>query len=488
MTAAGPEGMRMSAAPPAQVRPFYGGRWHDAAGEQIVPNKFTGLPATRVGRSDRAQVEAAVAAVVAGQHAVSWDAVARYRALSGASVLLIERIDETARTIVEDSGFTVSDARREVERAAQTLLISGEEAKRLTGEMVPLDSAPGVVGRLGFTVHHPVGLVCAITPFNSPLNTVVHKVAPALAAGNGVILKPASQTPRTADLLVRLLLDSGVPAELLGVVYGSGPTVGQWLLEDSRPSFYAFTGSTEVGAQLHRTVGLRRTQLELGSLSSTVICADANLSAATERLVPAAFRKAGQVCTSVQRLYVERAVADEVVSRIVDKLANKKAGDPTDPDCFVGPVISEPDAERIESWIDAALSGGATRVAGGTRTGSVVPPTVLVDVTSEMTVMTDEIFGPVVVVRVFDELDDAVREINDTPYGLAAGVFTRDINRALSAAATLRMGSVHINETSSSRVDLMPYTGVKLSGMGREGPRYAIREMSEERLITMGRS
>jgi succinate-semialdehyde dehydrogenase/glutarate-semialdehyde dehydrogenase len=471
---------------PVQVRPFYGGRWHDGAEDQQVTDKLTGLAATSVGCSDREQVSAAISAVVAGQQAANWDPVARYRALARASALLDEQREDVAGTVVEDSGFTISDARREVDRAVQTLLISGEEAKRLSGEMVPLDGAPGQRERIGFTVHHPLGVVCAITPFNSPLNTTIHKVAPALAAGNGVIVKPASHTPRTADRLLRLLLDAGVPPALLAFVYGSGSTVGQELLEDPRPAFYAFTGSTEVGAHLHKTVGLRRTQLEMGSLSSTIICADANVQAATERLVPAAFRKAGQVCTSVQRLYVERGVADEVVSRIVDELSDKKVGDPRDPDCFVGPVISLSDAERIESWVDAAIAAGANCVAGGTRIRSVVAPTVLTDVASRMDVMTREIFGPVVVVRIFEDLDAALSEVNDTPYGLAAGIFTRDINRALSAASRLRMGSVHINETSSSRVDLMPYTGAKLSGMGREGPRYAIREMSEERLITIG--
>jgi succinate-semialdehyde dehydrogenase/glutarate-semialdehyde dehydrogenase len=469
------------------VRPFYGGDWQDAADEQIVADKFTGAPATRLGVVDPAQVADAVGAVVAGQARASWRPPDRFRVLAAASELLRQRRAEMIATIVADAGFTVSDAAREVDRAAETLLLCGEEAKRIAGEMVPLDGAPGIDGRIGFTVHHPLGVVCAITPFNSPLNTVAHKVGPALAAGNGVILKPASQTPRTADALLRLLLDAGVPPELLAVVYGGGATVGQQLLEDPRPAFYAFTGSTEVGEVLHRTVGLRRTQLELGSLSSTVICADADLTAATDRVLPAAFRKAGQVCTSVQRLYVERPVVNDVVAALVDKLGQRKVGDPTDPDCFVGPVISEAEAERIEGWVDAAVARGAERLAGGPRQRAVVQPTVLADVPADADVFCQEIFGPVIVVRPFDQLAAAVDEINDTPYGLAAGVFTRDLNRALQAAATLRMGSVHINESSSSRVDLMPYTGVKASGMGREGPRYAIREMSEERLITMGR-
>jgi succinate-semialdehyde dehydrogenase/glutarate-semialdehyde dehydrogenase len=469
-----------------QVLPFYGGKWHDTATEQVIDDKFGGHPASRVGCPDRAQVTAAVGASVEAQRSISWPPHARYEALSRAATLLREQADDVVSVIVEDSGFTVTDAAREVERAAETLLLSGEESKRLAGEVVPLAGAPGATGRIGFTVHHPLGVVAAITPFNSPLNTVVHKVAPALAAGNGVIVKPASQTPRTADRLLRLLLDAGVPPELMCFLYGGGGTVGQWLLEDQRPAFYAFTGSTEVGEHLHRTVGLRRTQLEMGSLSSTIVCADADLSVVVPKVVNAAFRKAGQVCTSVQRLYVQRDVLGDVAAALTEVLAGRRSGDPADPDTFVGPLISPSEADRVAEWTTEAVAGGADVVAGGGRTGNVVEPTVLTDVAADMSVMCREIFGPVVVLRPFDTLDAAIAEINDTPYGLAAGMFTRDLNAALTAAGRLRMGSVHINETSSSRVDLMPYTGVKSSGMGKEGPKYAIREMSEERLITLG--
>lgn len=469
------------------VRPFIAGEYRDGESEQIVNNKYTNEPATRVSCVARAQVDEAIGAVLEAQQRIAWPAPDRYRVLARASQLLMEQADDVARTIVEDSGFTITDARNEIRRAVETLLISGEEAKRLAGEVVPLAGATGQNGRLGFTVYHPVGVVCAITPFNSPLNTVCHKVGPALAAGNGVVLKPASQTPRTADRLLKVLLDAGLPPELISVVYGSGSTVGEWLAEDPRPAFYAFTGSTEVGEQLHRTVGLRRTQLELGSLSSTVICADADLERCVPLVTNAAFRKAGQVCTSVQRLYVHRAVVDDVAAALVEALQNRPAGDPSRPETFVGPLISPADAERVISWVDSSVTDGAKVVTGGNRRGNVVSPTVVTGVHESSDVMCREVFGPVVVVRPFDELDAAIAEINDTPYGLAAGIFTRDIGQALTAAEGLRMGSVHINETSSSRVDLMPYTGVKASGLGKEGPRYAVREMSEERLITIGR-
>ncbi|MGD0559089.1 MAG: aldehyde dehydrogenase family protein [Streptosporangiaceae bacterium] len=469
-----------------EVRPFYGGSWHDAPIEEVVPDKFTNEPATRLGCSDEGQVREAVTAAIRGQQSAGWGPADRFRVLTRASALLLEQAADVVATIVADSGFTVSDAAREVERAAQTLQISGEEAKRLVGEVIPLEGAPGVRGRIGYTVFHPVGVVAAITPFNSPLNTLLHKVAPALAAGNSVVLKPASQTPRTADRILRLLLEAGVPAGLLSFVYGSGAVAGQALLDDPRPAFYAFTGSTEVGLHVRRSVGLRRTQLEMGSLSSTIVCADADTDTAAAKIVAAAFRKAGQVCTSVQRLYVERSAVPDMTAKLADIVSGKKAGDPALPDTFVGPVISPAEADRISQWIEEATDGGASLMTGGSRDGNVVTPTVLGDVRGEMAVMSREIFGPVVVVRPFDDLDSAISEVNDTPYGLAAGIFTRDINRALVAADRLHMGSVHINETSSSRVDLMPYTGAKSSGVGREGPRYAMREMSEERLVTIG--
>jgi succinate-semialdehyde dehydrogenase/glutarate-semialdehyde dehydrogenase len=314
---------------------------------------------------------------------------------------------------------------------------------------------------------------------------VCHKVGPALAAGNGVVLKPAPETPLTAALLVQLLLDAGLPEGLIALLPG-GADVGQALLEHPVPAFYAFTGSTRVGEHIARTVGIRRTQLELGSLASTIVCADAALDTAAGLCVNAAFRKAGQVCTSVQRLYVQREVVEEFGRLIADRLVDRPVGDPRRPGTFVGPVISPASAERIESWVTEAVEQGAELVRGGTRKGSVITPTILGNVSRTMTVMTNEIFGPVVVLRPFDALEEAIAEANDTPFGLAAGIFTADLDHALMAARELRVGTVHINETSSSRVDLMPFGGVKASGTGMEGPRYAIEEMTEETLVTVG--
>jgi acyl-CoA reductase-like NAD-dependent aldehyde dehydrogenase len=470
-----------------EIRPFIAGDWRDGATESVIRDKFTDQPVTRVQEPDARMTEAALQDLATAQAASSWDAYSRFTVLARASELLAAQRDDFVQMIMTDTGFTRADSAREVDRAVQTLLLCGEEAKRLAGEMVPLQGAPGGGGRLAFTVYRPLGVVCAITPFNSPLNTVVHKVGPALGAGNAVALKPASQTPVTAAGLIRLLLAAGVPGALISLLPGRGATVGQWLLDSPVPAGYAFTGSNPVGENVRRAAGMRRAQLELGSISSTIICADADLDRCVPLSANAAFRKAGQVCTSVQRLYAHQAVAAEVQARLAALLADKKAGDPAAPDTFIGPLISPADAVRVDSWISAAAADGAAVVSGGVRTGNVIAPTVLADVSTDMQVMRSEIFGPVVVIRPFTDIREAIAEINDTPYGLAAGIFTGSLADALTAAERLRMGSVHINETSSSRVDLMPYTGVKASGAGREGPHYAIREMSEECLITIGR-
>ncbi|OZM79536.1 aldehyde dehydrogenase family protein [Pseudonocardia sp. MH-G8] len=470
---------------PTQALLFSDGAWREGASTQPLHDKFDGAELAQVHVPDRAQVDRAVRAVAAAQASVRQTGYERGAVLMAASALMRERRDRLVDAVVADTGFTLTDAGREVDRAIETLQLCGEEAKRLAGRMVPVEGGPGVRGRIGFTLRKPLGVVCAITPFNAPVNTVCHKVGPALAAGNGIVLKPAPETPLTAVLLVELLLDAGVPEGLIALLPG-GAEVGQALLEHPVPAFYAFTGSTRVGEHIARIVGIRRTQLELGSLASTIVCADAALEAAAGLCVNAAFRKAGQVCTSVQRLYVQREVMAEFGALVARGVADRVVGDPRLPETFVGPVISTGAADRIESWVTAAVEGGAELVHGGTREGSVITPTILGNVSRDMTVMTNEVFGPVVVLRPFDTLAEAVAEANDTPFGLAAGVFTADLDSALTAAQQLRVGTVHINETSSSRVDLMPFGGVKASGTGVEGPRYAIEEMTEETLVTVG--
>lgn len=472
------------------VQPFLGGDWVTGEGlASSVPDKFTGEPATSVQSPSREQVTRALAAAEGAFTAERLPQSRRAAILDRAAELVGERAEELRIAVAADTGYVAADVAAEVTRTAATLRMCAEEAARLAGEVIPLAGVSGQEHRFGFTRLDPLGVVCAITPFNSPMNTLMHKIGPAIAAGNAVVVKPADQTPRSADAILRVLLDAGLPPGLITILPGAGETVGQWLLEDPRPAYYAFTGSTRVGQHIHGSVGMRRTQLEMGSLASTIVCADAELERAAKAAVAAGvLRKAGQVCTSVQRLYVHADVIDEVAGVMAQTLAPLRAGDPRDPATAVGPLISPQDATRVKSWIDAAVDGGAEVVAGGGRVGNVVEPTVLARVPSEATIMQRELFGPVVLLRPFTCLDEAIAEANATPYGLASGIFTRDIGTALDAADRLQTGSVHINETSSSRVDVMPFAGMKGSGYGGpEGPRYAVRDMSQERTITISR-
>jgi acyl-CoA reductase-like NAD-dependent aldehyde dehydrogenase len=467
------------------VQAFVDGQWADGESTSVIVDKFDSSVVGRLHHASAEQVQRATRGLAEEHSRRVLAPYERFQVLSRAAALLRERKQLFVATIVADTGFSQGDAEREAARGEQTLLLCAEEAKRVHGEVVPIDGAPNVTDRLAFTIRKPIGVVCCITPFNSPLNTLLHKVGPAIAAGNAVIVKPSTYTPATAKLVVELLTDAGFPARLIALVFGPGGTVGEWLLRDPVPGYYAFTGSTGVGTHILQSIGLRKSQLELGSLASTIVCDDADLDRAVPSCANAAFRKAGQVCTSVQRLYVQEGVFERFVSRFAERAASMRAGDPRDPATSVGPLISLSEAERVESWIKAALDLGATAAVGGRRSGTVVEPTVLLNADPKSRVMTEEVFGPVVCIQAFGDLDEAISGANDTPFGLASGIFTRSIRNGMLAAQQLRVGSVHINETSNGRVDLMPYGGVKDSGMGREGPRYAIAEMTEERLVTM---
>ncbi|MBW3097225.1 aldehyde dehydrogenase family protein [Pseudohoeflea coraliihabitans] len=429
-----------------------------------------------------------IAAAVAAAHAAFEDGAPtpweRGEILDRAAALVEIQTGILVRTMQAEAGFTEADAAGEVKRCIQTLKLSAEEARRLKGDVVPLEGAPGQAGRLAFTLRLPIGVVAAITPFNSPLNTVTHKLAPAFAAGNPVVLKPSSNTPFTAAKLCEILVEAGMPDGFLSLVHG-GAEVARTLLADQRIRFFAFTGSTEVGREIQRSAGLRRSQMELGSIAFTVLCDDADLDRALPKIASAGYRKAGQVCTSVQILLVHEAIADQVEQRLAPLVADLPYGDPHQSETVVGPLISEGDAKRIANWIEDAVAGGARKLAGGDRQGTVVPPTLLADINPEMAVGCREIFGPVVCIERFSRLDEAIARVNSTPYGLATGLFTNGLDAALASARRMRVGGVHINETSSSRVDLMPYGGSKDSGFGREGPHYAIQEMTEERIITI---
>ena len=468
-----------------RARLFIGGEWVEGTEQVPVADKYTGEVIGHADRASREQVDAAVQAAHDSFLRTRLDPSERDAILRRACDLMERRRDELADTIVSEAGFPITDARNEVSRAIQTLLISAEEGKRLVGEVVPIAAAPGNAHRMAFTIRVPRGVVCGITSFNAPLNFIAHKAAPALASGNTMVIKAPQATPFSAALMCEILVDAGLPPGHINLVQGPGGDVGRWLTANPLVRFYTFTGSTGVGKLLHRDVGVRPIALELGSIAATLVCHDGDLDRAAGRIANSAFRRAGQACTSTQRLFVDRRVAAPFLEKFVALTTALKVGDPRDPDTVVGPMISEAEAVRAEQWINDAVAAGAQVVAGGRRSGALLAPTILTGATAPMRVLCEEIFAPVVSVIPFDSLDQAIDQINATEFGLAAGVFTRDLSTALDAARRIHVGVVHINESSSSRVDLMPFGGVKDSGLGREGPKYAMQEMTEERLITI---
>lgn len=460
------------------------GAWVETPERLGVENKYSGAEIAQVCVATPELIAEAVAtaraALEKGVPAPHERAAILYRAAR----LLEDQRERFIALMVAEAGFTRVDAATEVMRAGLTLELSAEVAKSLTGHTVPFGAHPGSGQRIGFTVRDPIGVVVAITPFNSPLNTVLHKIGPSFAAGNPTVLKPSSLTPLTAALLGQVLVEAGMPKGYLHIIQGEG-RLAEHLLTNPDVAFYTFTGSTRVGRIIQQHVGLRRSQMELGSIASTIVCADADLDKALPKIANAGFRKAGQVCTSVQRLYVARPLVAEVTERLVQLAGEMLPGDPDHEETRVGPLISAAAAVKTEAWIRDAVAAGARLHCGGQREGRIVHPAVLSHVPAHVNAWCAEAFGPLIAIQPFDTLDEAISGANDTEFGLAAGIFTRDITAAMTAMRQLRFGTVQINETSSARADVMPFGGMKSSGFGKEGPAYAAEEMSIERLIVI---
>lgn len=467
------------------IRLFVDGKWVEGQGPAIsVADKFTGQTLGVLNEASAAQTDAAVAGARRSFDALKLQPFELWRLLSRVADLVMEAREELTGLIVAESGVPWKDSSNEVARTAETFRLSAEEARRLVGEMVPIQGAAGQSHRMAFTLRVPRGVVGGISAFNSPLNMAAHKIAPALASGNAVVFKPPAATPLSATRLFELMLEAGIPAGHINLLQGEAD-VGRRLVEHPGVDFLTFTGSTPVGRSIRDARGLRPVALELGSIAATIVCADADLDRAIVRCAQSGFRRQGQACTSTQRLFVQRDVLDAFLPRFLDEVRGLVVGDPRRPDTDVGPMISEREAARAEAWINEAASQGAELLTGGTRQGAVLAPTVLTNVTADMRVMREEIFAPVLSIVPFDSLDAAIEQVNATEFGLAVGLFTRDMQRALSAATRLHVGVVHLNDASSSRVDLIPFAGVKDSGVGVEGPHYAMREMTEERLVTI---
>jgi acyl-CoA reductase-like NAD-dependent aldehyde dehydrogenase len=400
--------------------------------------------------------------------------------------LIGKRHEEVARTISDEAGKPIKTARVEASRAMSTYTFAAVEARKLAGEMIPMESAQAGEGKLGFTVRKPIGIVGAISPFNFPCNLVAHKIAPALAAGCPVVLKPASQTPLSALLLAELEQEAGLPAGWLNVIVGPASQIGDVLIEDERVRLVTFTGSGEVGWQLQERAPRKRVKLELGNSTPVIVAADADVETAATKLAANAFAFAGQSCISVQRIYVERASYDAFVQSFVPKVEALIVGDPADDETDVGPVIDAGARTRIAEWIEDARSSGAEVLTGG-EGGALIKPTVIAKVADDQKVSCEEVFGPVVIVNPVDSLDEAIERANGTRFGLQAGIFTASLDSALLAADRLEFGGVIVNEAPTFRSDQMPYGGVKASGNTKEGPAWAVREMTEERLVVIQR-
>ena len=403
--------------------------------------------------------------------------------LDRVAALLAERQDEVARTICAEAGKPLKAARVEASRAVSTYTMAAVEARKLAGDPLPMDASPAGEGKLGLSLRVPIGIVGAISPFNFPLNLVAHKIAPALAAGCAVVLKPAGQTPLSALLLAELELEAGLPPGWLNVVCGPASEIGDVLVEDERVKLITFTGSVPIGWKLRERAARKRVNLELGNATPVIVAADADLEDAATRLAANAFSFAGQSCISVQRIYVEQSAYQAFVDAFVPLVEALVVGDPADDATDVGPLIAESERERILDWIEEARAAGAEILTGGTLEGSLLRPTVIAEAPQEAKVSCEEIFGPVCTVSPYETLDEAIALANGTRFGLQAGVFTRDVKAALRAARELEFGGITVNEAPTFRADQMPYGGVKDSGNTREGPAYAIREMTEERAV-----
>jgi len=467
-------------------RPFLiGGRWHHT--ESVVPicNPYNGETVAHVCQGGAAEAAQAVESSVEGAAAMRrLSSHARATILLKTAQALTARQDEVARLMMNESGKPLSDARREVGRSVQTFTVAAEEAKRIGGEVVPLDWSPGMETYWGVTRRFPIGPILGITPFNFPLNLVVHKVAPALAAGNSILIKPAPQTPLTALWLGALLLEAGAPPGALNVL-PCGNAVAEQLVVDPRFKLLSFTGSAPVGWMLKAKCGKKKVVLELGGNAAVVVEPDADLEYAAQRCVTGGFSYAGQTCISVQRILVHESVVSAFTERLITLVQQLEFGDPADERTMVGPLIDRGAADRVEQWIGEAIAQGAELLSGGTRSGSVVRPTVLAHVTPAMKVSCQEVFGPLVTVTPYRDFETALESVNASAYGLQAGIFTQHVGRIFQAFDRLEVGGVLANEIPTFRADHMPYGGVKESGIGREGVRYAIEDMTEPKLLVM---
>jgi acyl-CoA reductase-like NAD-dependent aldehyde dehydrogenase len=461
------------------------GEWRATGASYQVRSPYDGRVVADVARAGHDEIEAAVAAAVPAFEATRrLPAHERQRVLAHVSRRIGEERETLARTLTLETGKPIRDSRVEVDRAVMTFAVAGEEAKRVGAEVVPMDWAPAGEGRVALNRRFPIGPVIGISPWNYPLNLVAHKVAPAIASGNPIVIKPASQTPTSALQIGRFVTEAGWPEGALSVLPSSAVDFEPFV-SDPRVRKVTFTGSMDVGWHLKQVAWRQRITLEMGGNAGVIVHEDADLEHAVSRVVAGGFGFSGQSCISVQRVYVHRPIWQRFLDAVLPLTQALRCGDPLLETTDIGPMITEEAAVRTETWLEEALAGGANALVRGRREGTIVRPTILVEARPEMNVCSREVFAPLINVFPYDEFPQALAAVNDSVYGLQAGVFTRDVRRIFEAYETLEVGGLMVNEVPSWRIDNMPYGGVKESGWGREGLRYAIEEMTETRLLVM---
>ncbi|MFP5106874.1 aldehyde dehydrogenase family protein [Neobacillus sp. C211] len=465
-------------------------------GEKVETTKYAPLyspySGEEIAQIAMADKELTVQAITAAYNArgimAKMPAYQRAEILENVVALLKEKADQAAEVISRESAKPIMFAKAEVARTIETYKFAAEEAKRIHGETIPFDAAVGGVGRIGYTLREPIGVIGAITPFNFPMNLVAHKVGPAIAAGNTLVLKPASQTPLSALFIAEIFEEAGLPAGVLNVVTGPGGIVGEVIVEDDRVRMVTFTGSPSVGIGIRNKAGLKKTTLELGSNSALIIDKDIDIDQIIDRCIMGAFSNQGQVCISLQRVYAHEDVYDEFVAKFTEAAKKLKIGDPLDPDTYISALISKGEAERVLGWIEETKGSAATIAAGGKLQDGVLEPTIITDADHSLKVSCQEAFAPVVVVNKVSSVEEAIEQVNDSRFGLQAGIYTNNVKNALYASKELHVGGVIINDVPTYRVDQMPYGGVKESGTGREGIKYAVEEMTEMKLVVWNQS
>jgi len=466
------------------MKMFLAGKWVDGDQKIEVTDPFDDSLIDTVPSATATDVETALEAATRGFEVTRGMTVhERAEILYRAAAIVNEEQEEFARLIAREGSKTIREARKEASRTVNTLTVAAEESKRILGETIPFDSFPGGEDRRGYYYRSSIGVVLAITPFNDPLNLVAHKLGPALAGGNAVILKPATVTPLSAIKLVEALERAGLPPLAVQVITGHGAEIGDPLVSDERVRMVSFTGGVEAGKRISRQAGIKKIGMELGSNSPVIVWQDADLALAVESCVSGAFWAAGQNCIGVQRLLVHRDLYEEFREHLVEQTRSYVIGDKLDEKTDMGPMITEKEALRVERWIEHAARAGARVLTGGGRSGAVMEPTVLENVPAEVPIHCEEVFGPTVNLYPVDDLDSAIKEANSLPYGLLAAVFTRNLDVAFKAAYELDCGGVMINDSTDYRLDSMPFGGIKYSGLGREGVKFSLQEMTEPKVV-----